>query len=339
MLGGSLAIALGGCTADTTGLGPGPGADAGASADAAVRGDAGTLLDASVDAGTADSGAAPGVYWTIEERSDQTEIAIRRTTVPEGEVFIPLFMTTANACQAAGPANAEAQANHRVMIRSWFWFAHLPVPASCPLISDRVERLVSVTLTPGDWLIQIGTEHVTLTVTPVTDCSGDGISCAGDCACGGGDLCLPGAGDTRLCGRPCEPIAPDAATGADPLADLECGPSDGCVQDPSLEVPRCAPRASIGCSDDRPCPTGMSCPTSDPLPACRWAIQLSAAVRHPCTTDTDCDPALQCVEGREQERHCEVPCLTSQMPCPPQHVCQIDAVATDAQWVCEWQGE
>jgi hypothetical protein len=156
--------------------------------------------------------------------------------------------------------------------------------------------------------------------------------CAADCECVPGLSCLAVRGDAacaRFCADPCE------ALGVGEDLSLSCTGGDACTDDPNLGW-TCATAALDECGDTHACPAGMTCPPiSEGTRQCVWAIELDGSVRHACTTQTDCDPGLDCVQRADGERRCEVRCTTSDMACPNNapHAC------LPGNWVCEWLGE
>jgi hypothetical protein len=281
-----------------------------------------------------DAGPRPAAdHWTLEPKEAQVVVVDTFTELVTAWARVEIYPS--DVCDHGGPVEVELTARG-FMIRAFSWVRHPVRPEEdCPPIADQVIRHVALPETPPGVYevfepISGSSAELRIEAAPSVECNTPGNTCVADCQCSADDACIPG---TNLCARPCTAVVSGCCGEIHPDRDLECEPTMACVG--SFEwtaVGRCAPHDDDGC-EGRPCPPGMICPPSGVATSCIWSVELSGAVRHPCTSSSECAAGLVCVQ-HENARRCEIPCFTNDMRCPRMHAC--DAAAG---WVCEWLGE
>lgn len=300
---------------------------------------AGPRADAAVDGPSRDVSAdAPrprGAYWTLERRAARLAIphALGCDQSEGGRVAVEATVPIESECVHLGPVEVTAAPESLFVITAWVWVEHRD---DCRPVTAIAETTVLLPAHEGTLTAveELGGTSVEYRVAAIDDlpCTRAGLAgspCRLDCECAGDLVCIPEVGDFvacdgSVCGDPCVP----AAT-LEPVygVHLECSEREECVAVGAAAS--CRP-VTVGCAPST-CGPGLVCPDAAPA-QCMWSIELSAAVRHPCETDGDCDAGLHCVQAAGA-RSCEVPCATAEMRCPVMHAC------TSERWVCEWLGE
>ena len=169
-------------------------------------------------------------------------------------------------------------------------------------------------------------------------------ACTSGPACGEGGACLPFASGGSFCANEC-------------LSDLGCEVGFSCVNVEGYSQKLCVPDSGscedLGlCESDGECPDGQICNESLKVcaPGCSEDDQCAgnlvceaARCVEPCTTQADCPPNAECVEG-----HCKVPgaCETGEDCIEPETYCNkttgqcspgclVDSDCQDAAKKCE----
>lgn len=302
--------------------------------DAALDRDAATL-----DAPTLDALDASARYFTLEPALVDLQIVSERCGEVEGATaMLRATVHVFSSCDTPGPVDVALDASARtITLTPHVWREH--GRTDCASIGVAYTRDVAVVgLSAGTWTIARSGAMLGVASASPTPCPPPGTGtvprggqCHADCECASGLSCIAIRGDAvceRLCEDPCE--------GVGLSADLRllCARGDACWLDPTLGW-TCAATTADACDAVETCPVGTTCPpVSEGLSQCTWSIALTSATRHPCVTESDCDPGLDCVERADGRRACEVRCTNSDMSCPTNapHACMA------GNWVCEQLG-
>lgn len=333
-----LSAALSGCYRSHR-LSPATTAPDAGRADAATR-------DGGTDAPTIDAGLRDGDYWTLERRDARLSILheLGCTQHEGGRIALDVTAPLESVCEHEGPVENARASDGTLVVTAFVWVQHRADPAACLGITAISRRTLLLPASEGTFraVSDDGGSRVEIRVGAIDDlpCSFAGppdAPCILDCQCQMGLVCIPQLGDFVACdgghcGDPC-----NTAGGAVPPVygrHLECASSEECRTGVAASSDACQPIEGEPCDPDAAsCEPGLSCPRTGAPSECDWEVRLSAATRHVCAGDSDCDPGLYCVEHVGGDRSCEVPCFSNEMRCPPMHECRAD------RWVCEWIGE
>ncbi|HUS65846.1 MAG TPA: hypothetical protein VMZ28_14945 [Kofleriaceae bacterium] len=301
-----------------------PGHHHGRRADADGGAGPGDLPDGQADDSDANPPAPAGCGWTFTEVPVLGGVLLDTAPVTVGRSA--RFRIDVAGCPAdlPGPWSAGfTLENEFLVISASVWRAGDDCAAPVTVTRDVwVSFPYAATWSFGDVDIPVG-------AAPGGACGSDPPSaCERDCDCDSGELCLSGDDDARRCAQPCE-------LSRECMGDGRCGDGGGgglasvCLRD----LPEC--------DADHACPDGFACDAG----SCAPTFTLSAATRHACDCDTDCDGGMRCVElpatvDSPAHRSCEAICRTENDGwCQGPHTCNASASVEYDLGVCGWVGE
>jgi hypothetical protein len=305
----------------SAGAGAAGGVEAGGGSGGSSAGSGGSSTGSGGSAGAGPDGGTR--YWTLERWN--VELSAYGCPYGEGQTaFIWAEASIDSSCEHPGPIVARSDAaTHQISVEAFIWVEH---GVDCTAIDSFMLRAVPIgRLTEGSWTLT-GANPLTIEIggapppNVCTDPGQAGSTCFVDCDCENGLVCLDSpASCSRSCGEPCTDHG-------------DCDPGEQC--DAS-----CEPRTDDACRNNADCGAGKGCLVPESGPAiCDWSITVDQAARKPCLEESECAAGLHCVYTAGTG-HCEVPCSTDTMRCPPLHECVSDATATPSHWVCEFIGE
>lgn len=263
-------------------------------------------------------------------------------------IRVLLRTTLMDGCWEGGPVIPDVdETTHQVMLTVLAW--HL-MESECTEETVSYWRDTLLHLTVGTWRVTepVSGRSQVVEVQPCDQTAAEctcadpiwpvdefGFECTASCQCASPMECIQYQADShRWCVQSCSVDEDCWGEGqcTDSLADV--GP-----------VQFCHP-GSHYCTSDADCPPGHACRTNeDEGTYCRPEMTLSAATRHACSCNDDCEePGLDCVlqswPGGSGEPRCNVRCLTRDgMYCGGWHTCGGGALESYDRAVCGWWGE